>query len=175
MENKIKETIHFFSEKLKADKKSMLIIAIGILGMVLIFASELTDTDKTDVTVNEKALIYDETVRKEELEKIISEISGVGRAKVMITYECTRESIFACDTIENTQEKDKKISSEHIIVDSGNTEEGLLIKEVLPKVMGVAVVCEGGDNPTVKNEITMLIKAIFDISSNNISISEMQK
>lgn len=174
MENKIKEKIYLIFDKLKADKKTMLIIIIGLIGMLLISISEFSDDTVKEADYETEYISYDENRQKDELEKIIGEISGVGRVKVMITYECSRESIFASDVTEHTEENGKKISSEYIIVDSGSEEEGLLLKEIFPKVLGVAVVCEGGGNPTVKNEITMMIKAVFGISSNNISISEMQ-
>ncbi len=175
MENKVKEKIYSIFEKLKNDKKTMLIIVIGILGMLMISISEFSGDEVIETDIGNENVDYNISNQKEELEKIIGEISGVGRVKVMVTYECSNEKIFAYDKAEQNEDKNQKISSEYIIVDGGNEENGLLLKEIFPKVLGVAVVCEGGDNPTVQNEITMLIKAVYDISSNNISISEMRK
>ncbi len=174
MSNNFKEKIvHTFS-RLKTDKKSLLIIFLGIIGMLLIFLSELTD--KTTATVSDVSSEYECNIgnHKQELEEILSEISGAGRVKAMITYEGSSENIFASDSTQMKDDGSNKITSEYIIIDKGSEEEGLLLKKVFPKVLGVAVVCDGGDDIKVVNEMTTVIKAIFNISSNNISISKMQ-
>ena len=92
----------------------------------------------------------------------------------MITFEGTSESIYANNIYEQNDEGRVKTENEPLILDKGNIEDGLLLKEIYPRVTGVAVVCEGGSNPTVKNEVTLMLKALYGISSNSISISEMK-
>lgn len=174
MDNKIKEKIYPLIKKLKADKKSLLIILIGFVGMLLIAFSGFEEAEETEETYSHTYENFSQQEQKEELESIIGDIAGVGRVKVMITYECSNESVFARNMTENKEETVSKTVSEYIVVENGNNEEGLLIKEVYPVVKGIAVVCDGGDNPTVKNEITMMLKAVFGISSNNISVTAMQ-
>ncbi len=159
--------------KLKKDRKSLIIILIGFAGILLIFLSEFTTENEMQNTEIQTHNFYSAAVQKEELEQIISKIKGVGRVKVLITYEGTSENIYASDSSEQIRGDEAKKDEEHIIIDKGNTEDGLLLREIFPRVTGVAVVCEGGENPTVKNEITLMLKALFNISSNSISISEM--
>ncbi len=173
MVKQYKEKLFLLFEKMRKDKKTFLIILIGFAGILLIFFSELTEKDVGDlstVRTEDSCMAEGEC---EKLEQIISKISGVGKVKVMITYEGTSESLYACDASEQIKGEERKKDEEYIILDKGNTEDGLLRKEIFPKVIGVAVVCQGGSKAVVRNEITQMLKALYNINSNNISISEM--
>ena len=52
-------------------------------------------------------------------------------------------------------------------------EEALKTGLLNPKVMGVAVICEGGEDPIVRERIYSLISALFDINTNSISVTVM--
>lgn len=173
MENKETNAIFKLYNKLKKDKKTFFIMLIGLSGILLILFSELISSEEAENTDSISAADYSSVALKDELEQTIGKIKGVGRTKVMITYDGTPESVYASDSSEHTRGDELKRDGKHIIIDKGNTEDGLLLKEIYPRVTGVAVVCEGGGNPTVKNEITLMLKALFNISSNSISISEM--
>ncbi len=160
-------------DKLKKDKKTLLIIVISFLGVFLIFLSEFMPSEDSEAYDSN---VYDEHTdfnAKEALERIIGKIEGVGKVEVLVAYEGSAETVYASDKSEQSKASETKTEQEHIILDKGNTEDGLRLKEIYPKVIGVAVVCEGGGNPKVKNEITQMLRALFSINSNNISISEM--
>ncbi len=174
MGEKNKEKIFLIFEKIRKDKKSLMIVSLGLIGMLLISLSELVpqkEIDKEEISPAYYSERSEHTVR---LEEIIGKIKGVGKVKVMLMYEGTAENVYANNISEQKTDKENRKEEEHIILDKGDTEDGLLIKSVYPRVTGVAVVCEGGESSSVKNEITNLLKALFSISSNNISISEME-
>ena len=60
-----------------------------------------------------------------------------------------------------------------VIIENNNNDVGLLIKTIEPKVRGVAVSCEGGDNTKVQQQIFSTIEALLDIKTSNISISKL--
>lgn len=163
--------------KLKKDKKSMVIVILGLMGVLLILLSEIGD-DKSDKTaeLNITTQITDETDMTAQLQKLIENIDGAGKTKVMLTFESYSESVYASD-IHKSENADGDIdySSEYIVVDSGTSQEGLLIKMTTPKIRGVAVVCQGGSNPVVKQQIVSAVSALFNISSNKISVAAMAK
>ncbi len=171
-----KEKLYLIFEKLKKDKKAFLIILLGLSGMLLISLSELMPEKTDDIKKSSKNIVVDYNVHeRQELERIIGLIEGAGKVSVMITYEGTSESIYASDISSQKNESNSSTDTEHIILDKGNIEDGLLLKEIYPKVTGVAVVCEGGGSAAVKNEITMMIKALYNLSSNSICVSEMNR
>lgn len=172
MSESSRKKIYELFGKIKSDKKTILIIITGFLGILLIFISEIP-TQKDEFTENHSNEPYYINEEKNELEKIISKINGVGRVSVMITYKGTAENVYAQNLSEQNDEAKTKKEEELIILDKGNTEDGLLLKEIYPEITGIAVVCEGGGDPTTKTEITQMLKALYNIGSNNISISEM--
>ena len=42
-----------------------------------------------------------------------------------------------------------------------------------PEVLGVAVVCTGGDDPTVQANITALVQALTDVGTHHITVAKM--
>ena len=158
-------------EKLKKDKKVLLIILISFIGISMIVLSEFEPSEEK--YTYEDGTEHADIGGKAELEQIIGKIEGVGKVEVMVAYEGSSETVYASDKSEQSKASETKTEQEHIILDKGNTEDGLRLKEIYPKVIGVAVVCEGGGSPVVKNEITLLLKALYSLNSNNISISEM--
>lgn len=159
-------------QRLRGDKKALLTVALGILGMLLVLFSELPMfSGEKEQSAGDDTAYFDRNLEKE-TEKLISEIRGVGEVSVMLTYESSEETVWAKDDdsqVNGNGESD--ISNKHIIIDDDNGENGLAVKVIYPKVRGVAVVCTGGDDPTVKSEIKALLSALFDIGSNRISIA----
>ena len=78
---------------------------------------------------------------EERLAALCNSVKGVSDAEVMITYETTATSTFL-----------------------GRTDTG-------QNILGVAVVCSGGDDPTVKLALYELIRSLFSLPTTQISVS----
>ncbi len=162
-------------EKLKKDKKSLLILILGISGMLLIlFSGSSEKEDENNIDKND--IIYDSSYTyniTDDIEELIKSINGAGKTKVLITYESSEETVYATDTEEKSNNENNQIKKEHIITENDKAESGLTVKILYPKVRGVAVICEGGDDPIVKERVYSLLSALFDISYNDISVASM--
>lgn len=159
--------------RLKNDKKALLTVIIGILGMLLVLLSEIPIAVNGDDTAEKTAHseFYNDNLERE-TEKLISEIEGAGSVSVMLTYDATEETVWAKDVNEKREgEGGADTEEKYIIVDTSDGESGLAIKVIYPKVRGVAVVCSGGEDPLVNSRIKSLVSALFDIGSNRISIA----
>ena len=64
-------------------------------------------------------------------------------------------------------------TDEYVIVDGSSGEQGIVVRQSEPKIRGVAVVCEGGGNQTVKQQIIETVTALLDISSARVSVAKM--
>ena len=88
-------------DAIKADKKITLIVCIGLLGMLLLLASEFIHLPKKQEAETPSENIQTEYSYAEDLEKrltnIVSSISGAGKTKVMVTLENGVESVYAAD------------------------------------------------------------------------------
>ena len=62
---------------------------------------------------------------------------------------------------------------DYVIIENNNSDTGLLIKTIEPKIRGVAISCEGGDDINVQQQIYSTIEAILDVSASDISISKL--
>ena len=164
------ENISTFLEKLRKDKKTIFIIMIGFLGMVLILFSP-NDNEKKKAVDQVETVNYNSDNIQDEVEAMIESIKGAGKTKVYITYESDSEHVYAMNIDEKSDGSDLHYKSEYIITDDEN---GLILKVIYPKVRGVAVICEGGGDPLVKEKIYSVISALFDISTNKISVTDMK-
>ena len=161
-------------EKIKNDKKALLVITIGLVGMLLILASDISEND--DIPEYTDRDFINEYELSSEVEKLIETIDGAGRCKVMITYNSYEETVYAFDKNENSNSQgEADFSGEYVILDNGDYEDGLKLKVISPEIKGVAVVCQGGNNPVIKEQIISSLSALFDISSNKISVAVMAK
>ena len=115
------------------------------------------------------------TSLEEKTENIISSIDGVGKCKVMITLQETDENFYAQNTDENTDSGSISKKSEYVLYEDNNNDSPVLIKQSFPKVMGVAVVCQGGDNANVKEKVISAVSSLFGISSAKISVSKINR
>lgn len=175
MVNKFKETI---KGMLAGDgKKIKIIVAVGLIGIVLIFASDLLDSNEKKVKKdNEGSISYEEYTEELEnkLVQLVSSIDGVGECRVMVTLENTTESVYATDVEIKNDDSSVNQKDKYVIYDSESGETPVLIKEYLPKVQGVTVVCTGGDNTAVKEKIIESVTSLFNIPTNRVSVSKIK-
>lgn len=166
-----------FGEK---EKLAKVVLILGIAGMALIFASELYPKQK----INEKSaycvaeISYDREQRLEKrLEAIIEKINGAGKTKVMITLDSSNEYFYAfeskTDIAEKESERQSSAEEAPAVIDGKNGEEPLITKVGESGVRGVAVVCEGGDNPQVAERIINAVCAVLGIKSSRVSVAGM--
>lgn len=164
----------FNSDFIKANKKTFFCFIAGILGILLIFASEAFGGKSKKETANDKEYVSYSTEIEEKLEGLISSVDGAGRTKVFLTIEESEEYVYAQDFSSNKKDEGQRNEEkDYVIVDGTNGKDGLLVKTVNPKIRGVAIVCEGGDDPTVQQRIYSCVSASLGISTARISISKM--
>lgn len=174
--NKIKDKINRF---ISGDsKKIKIIIAIGLVGMILILASEIFSSNTAESKKNNDNFSFNYTEYTAELEKklvdVISVIDGVGECNVMITLENSSENVYATNNENKSDNNSYNRKDEYVFYDSDNGKNPVLIKEYLPKVQGVTVVCSGGDDIAVKEKIIESVTALFNISTNRVSVSKIK-
>jgi stage III sporulation protein AG len=173
--NKIKDKINSFF--LGDKKKAKIIVAVGLIGIVLIFASEMLEGDnKSDTVSSDTQSNYTEYTQEleERLTSFISSIDGVGECKVMITLQNTSESVYATNNEYKSDDDSTNSKDEYVFYDASSGETPVLIKEYMPQVQGVTVVCSGGDDVIIKEKIIESVTSLFNIPSNRVSVSKIK-
>lgn len=164
---------------LKDNKKNFIILIVGFILIALIFISEIfpDNVDKTESKSKEDSTIDYCTYLEEKVTDIVQSIDGAGETRVMITLLETTEYVYATNdknVRKNNNENDDSTSeNDYVIIENNNADTGLLIKTIEPKIRGVAVVCEGGDNVKVQNQIYSAVGAVLNVSTSRISISKL--
>ena len=159
------------------NKKLIWIVLAGCIGILMISVSELTANDNSEYTERKDQYAFfaeDQVLMLEtKLEEKISEISGAGKTSVMITADSSKEYFYAENHSENSEETEKSIEREFVVIEGENGDEPIVLKIKESKIRGVLVICEGGDNPVIKEKIIEAVCALLDVSSNSVSVAKM--
>lgn len=172
----MEEKINKIKDIFKRDKKLLIIFILAVSGIVLLLFSEVFDdekikNDKDVVMTNEN---YADMIENK-LAEIISSVDGAGRTEVMVTIETGEENVYARQVKTDEEKSENKNSTnyeyEYIVIKSGSsTENGMLLKVIEPNIRGVAIVCDGGDNAAIRENIINIVSAVLDIKTNKISV-----
>ncbi len=170
--------INDYIKGIKLDKKTLYMLIAGVVGIAIIFFSEMdfiksNDKERVDEELNEDYC----SQLEDRIELFIENIDGAGETEVIITLSETEEYIYAKDGKEikkkNNSNDDNTLENNYVIIKNNNSNSGLLIKTIEPKVRGVAVSCEGGNKPEVQQAIYSAVGALLNLNTSRISISKL--
>lgn len=122
---------------------------------------------------------------EERLEETLSQISGVGTVRVMITLKATQELVLEKDqqtqssstTEEDSQGGSRSIHqvnrSENTVYHSSGNNEPYVVKTLLPQVEGVVVVAQGAGTGNISRNITDVVQALFNVEAHKVKVVKM--
>lgn len=161
------------TDKTGLSSKALTYIIIVICAAALLIALNSLE-NKDDETVKaerteaeSESLDYEKAIC-EQLETVISQIEGVGKVSIMITFEGTASNEYQADIDKSETDETQKT----VII--GNKEA--LVKSIKnPKAAGVLVVCEGGDSLKVKEKVINAVSTVLNISSGRVYVTNRIK
>ena len=147
-------------EKFLKRKDQWLILLLG--GLILAVAAmpggnkssqkSTVQTISQEETANTQSGDSSVEALEKRLSELLSQVQGLGKTKVMITLEESGERAVAFD--------------------SQNTSRS--VKETAPKIRGVLVAAQGGDDPENVRNITEAVMALFHIEAHKIKVMKMK-
>ena len=173
--NEIAKRIPVFS-KIKDVKRSKLIAfaVVIVLAISLLFGQygtkETTVLSSTDIADTEERLAL-----------VLSQIEGVGKVQVMISYEGGMKKVIAYDTTTSNDrtsngDKETEYVSENkspVTVNVSGTSTPLVLQELKPEITGVIVVAEGARNLKVRLDLASAVQTVLNISSEKVEVFTM--
>ncbi|MBQ8689515.1 MAG: hypothetical protein IJ515_04040 [Clostridia bacterium] len=129
---------------LKDKKRPVVIILLLAVGLLLLTLSSCPEKETEEAV--EKTLEEYKAELEDELESACSMVGGVGKCRVIVTFERGTENSY---------------------------KGSQLLESKPPRVMGVSVICQGADSASVRSEITEMMTALFDIGSNRVAILKL--
>lgn len=161
------------SDLRKIGKEKLILLALA--GILLIGSSycESVGHDESVETTSEnigQSLEYEDTM-KEEIKKMIESIDGISDVKVMVTFKSGREKILQEDSDSSTNENgDTSVKKTTVILNQNSGDYPYVIKEIYPKIEGVAITASGAQLSNKSAEIVNMVAALFDIPVHKISV-----
>lgn len=171
---RIERLARYFSKIRRSTLTAALIIALALL--VFLFSSGLWDSGKKtrkEQTSGQPAASDPAAQLEAKLEGMLCSMQGVGRARVMLTFEKSSESIVAVDQKYVAGDKSSTNESHPATVQSGGKEEPIVLTEVLPTIRGVLVLAEGAANITVKCSIAAAVSTVLGIDEALVEVFVM--
>lgn len=160
--------------------------------------SNIIDSEKQFVTQNENTTVLatqqngtnienQEYILKNDLENILSNISGAGKVQVMITYtesstvqpmyneninESTTEETDSSGGVRTISETD---SSKEVVYTENNGQKVPITEKVtMPKVEGAIILAEGANDASIKNNIILAVEAVTGLSTHKIQVFQLK-
>ncbi len=142
------------------------ILLAFVAGVILLLYPQGKESKSTEVA---PSALYASSLESQ-LESILRDATG-SKCRVMITFDggysysyATNETL---DTVYSGGEvASKNVTKEYVIVSKDGEEALALLKENLPSVKGVAVVCSGGEGE--RNAVVSIVKALFQLPNEAI-------
>lgn len=186
-----KKTIQKLLTRLTEDKKYrrvLVFVGLGLIGLIFFsgfFEKNPKKIIETTVVEETSQTIATYTADLEaNLEKMISKIKGAGVVQVMVTIEKGVENIYATerktskqvtknkssDFDTKNQENDNTETTYILLKDSDGGQKAVEVTQIQPVVKGVVVVCDGGGNVQVEQQIIDAVTTALDISSTKVCV-----
>ena len=140
-------------------KEKKVLLLVGVLGLVLLLAGRWDGDAKAPESGLPAAEEYKASLESS-LRALCEEVAGVGEARVLVTVDGTETAVY---------EKNVTSTGETLATAGGSA---VLSYYVAPRVTGVAVVCDGGDSPAVKRELTSLLCAALTLQINQVYVGK---
>ncbi|MCI8309736.1 MAG: hypothetical protein HFJ45_06075 [Clostridia bacterium] len=189
---------NMFKEKDDKKKTDNLIAFLIILIITLIVINKILkseDSSKKEISNSnsvelvsggnndliQESNLTDEYDLESKLENILSNMNGVGKVQVLLTYSEsssvsplyneTTSSSTVTDNAGSTTET--KTETKDVFTDS--SDEAVLEKKIMPKLEGAIVIAEGAGDTAVKANILSAVEAATGLLSHKVQVFEMQK
>ncbi|HOO12532.1 MAG TPA: stage III sporulation protein AG [Bacillota bacterium] len=174
------------------------LVIVSLVAAILVIASnsffgsgdkKRNSIEDKDIQLNRQSIsaaTYEEQLEMR-LKGILEQISGVGQVSVMVTLKSSKEIVPALNTVESgseTNERDGDGGTRTIIQQSTDkrvaqgggsitSDQPLIVKEVMPEVMGVIVVAEGAQRPEVTERLTDAVQTVLGIPAFRVKVYPM--
>ena len=157
------------------DKKTALLFTIAMVGIfMIVIAPVFSEKKHTSNNENELEKYISDTEKR--LQNTVSSIKGAGKTQVFISVENTFETVYASNASIDERINDtntNKTTQKQLAYSTGKdkSEEPVVVKQICPKISGILVVCEGGENTVIREEIIYAVSTAVAIPTNKIYVT----
>lgn len=166
--------------KLRGLGGQRLTLLLGAAGLCLILLSSILPQEKEsgeDTPDSTQASHGSGSDYGKQLEtrlgEVLSQLSGVGNAEVMVTLRNTGTQIYA-EEISQEQDEERYRSENSYVLLGGGAEQSALVKSVeQPQISGVVILCEGGDSSIVREQVVRAAAVACSVPTTQIFVGTL--
>ncbi len=146
-------------------------IAVGVILLLLGGRAVDKEDDAISTPTDAEVALADMEAYRQAVEARVcyacTQVSGVGKVTAVVTVESGYEYVYAADS-KPTASGD---STQYITLGNGADEQPVYLTRRVPVISGIGIVCDGGNDPTVRQEIIGLLSAAFGVGSHKIYVT----
>lgn len=170
----VNKTINLIKELILSKKIYIYLIITFFLGVLLMISGKRTEvrikqasTPVLSENYSTEAYSSSEKDIEKELINILKKVEGVGDVDIIINYGSTPEKV---PLVESSAQSAGKIIS----VTDGSKSEPYILTEISPKIKGVVIVAQGGNDINVSTILKNAVSGYLDIPVHKISVLKMK-
>lgn len=153
-----------FVSKLRQTKCLPLVCAAVLACVALCAVAFGGKIDKTTDKTTDTQSYIDELTNK--IVSVIQKIDGCGRTEVAVTAATEGAKEYAYETTDKVV-GDKSTQTTSLVIVDGKP---LVVKSYAPQVLGVVVVCQGGDDPIVRMKVINAVVTLTGVDRDNVRV-----
>ncbi len=154
------------------------LIWLGVAGIALLGLSEWLPSARRQPETASAAAVTPgqiEQALEQRLTALLEQVEGVGTCRVMVTLESDVQAVYAADSSTSAATAADGAASQaatetFLTVQTDTGPVGLRLTEIQPTVRGVAVACDGGDDPAVREQVAGLVTTALHLSSRRVYV-----
>ena len=147
-------------------KKYRFVVLVLVIGLILM-TFPMTEEKIPEESIAPSRISEDMPSIEERLTQVLRTVEGIGDIQIVLTVAEGEEIVYQTD-ISNSQ-------TDTVTVTDSSREEKGLIRQINPnKYLGAIVVCQGGDNPTVRLAVVDAVSKATGLGANQISVLKMK-
>ena len=151
-------------------KKNRYVLLVLLCGVVLLCWPQ----GKKETQPQEQPLRQEENLETK-LEEILTQVSGAGAVRVLLTQEKSSQTLYQTDDTEVTEGNGGNTRRETVLVTDGSRQQtGLVRQTQAPVYRGAVVVCQGGGQAAVRLAIVEAVAGVTGLPTNRITVLKMK-
>lgn len=140
-------------------------VLVLLCGIALMCLPRQQETKKSAVPEEQQTL-------EQALEKILSQVSGAGEVRVLLSGQLSETKRYQTD---DTQSGSGELRQETVILTGENRVQTALVRQTeAATYRGAIVVCHGAENPKVALSVVQAVAAVTGLSTNRITVLKMK-
>ena len=152
--------------------KNLLPFIVGIVGVFIILFSGgvLSSSEKERSVENTDIIAYAEELEAK-IKNLCESCDGVSHVTVLLTLEGGFEYEYAQNVEIDRNAYGEERREEYLVVGQGSSAHCVVLRQKIPEIAGVGIVCRGGDDDKIRGELITLISSALHIGANKIYIT----